>query len=63
MPKRILILGILFCIAGMLAIFNIVAAFAVGRLHFDLTAFMLPAGALAFCYALDALLRQIHRLL
>lgn len=45
MPARVLIIGAIFCLAGVLAIWSvIVAALVESRLNINLAAFMLPVG-------------------
>lgn len=44
MPKRLAVIGILFCIAGVLAIWNVIVAFAHQSLSFNFVVLLLPVG-------------------
>lgn len=44
MPKRVLIIGLLFCLGGILAIWEIISALLEGRLYLNFSVFLLPVG-------------------
>lgn len=44
MPKRILIIGVLFCISGLLAIWDIISALLESRIFLNFGVFTLPVG-------------------
>lgn len=44
MPRRILIIGILFCLCGILAIWDIIDGFLHSHIRLNLAIFMLPVG-------------------
>jgi hypothetical protein len=44
MPKRVLIIGLLFFIVGLLSIWEVLGSFLTRRIHLDLEVFCLPIG-------------------
>lgn len=44
MPKRVLLIGILFCLGGVLAIWDVVSDLSRGHIDINLAVFLLPVG-------------------
>lgn len=44
MPKRVLIIGLLFCLSGISAIWNVLAGLSASRINFNFAVFLLPVG-------------------